>query len=77
MLVEMVHIPKNIREDKTSKLLNIAPSSKRVTSFSVPDGDRKGHDDLTKLKKYCKNTGTNFSYLVMLGIAHIVKELDL
>lgn len=51
--------------------------SSRVVSFSIPDGDLSGHKDVQKLKKHCKSTGTNFSYLVLKGIAHVNQELGL
>ncbi len=52
-------------------------SSSRVQSFSIPDSDHKGHENVTKIKEHCKKTGKNFSFIVLKGIEHQIKELDL
>ena len=49
----------------------------RVTSFSVPPGDLKALEQVRKLKKYCEETGTSFSHLVVRGITMVNKELGL
>lgn len=51
--------------------------SKRVYSFSVPDGDLSGHKAVTKMKKHCKSTGKSFSFEVIKGIEAQLKELGL
>lgn len=54
-----------------------SPQSGRVSSFSIPDDDSVGHENVQLLRKYCKRTGISFSYLVLKGISHIIQELGL
>lgn len=49
----------------------------RIVSFSIASTDTKNKDEVLKLKKYCKETGTNFSYLILKAITKLNKELDL
>lgn len=51
--------------------------SKRVVSFSIPDGDREAHDAAKRIKKHCKDTGANFSYLMVKKLRELEKELGL
>lgn len=49
----------------------------RVVSFSVSPTDKKGRQEIKKLKDHCKKTGISFSYLVIKAITNINKELKL
>lgn len=51
--------------------------SKRVVSFSIPEGDREAHNALVNVKKHCEASGTNFSYLMVNKLREIEKELGL
>lgn len=51
--------------------------SKRVVSFSIPDGDIEAHNAAKSIKKHCKDTGTNFSYLMVSKLRELEKELGL
>lgn len=52
-------------------------TSRRVLSFSVPDGDLTSHENIVKLKEHCKKTGKNFSFLVLKGVEQQIQELGL
>lgn len=51
--------------------------SKRVVSFSIPDGDREAHEATKRIKQHCKDTGTNFSYLMVAKLRELEVELGL
>lgn len=51
--------------------------SKRVVSFSIPDGDKEAHSAVKRIKSHCKNNGMNFSYLMVTKLRELEKELGL
>jgi len=49
----------------------------KIISFSIPPADRESHDNVAKLKKHCKKTGMNFSFLMLKAIKQLNKDLKL
>ena len=49
----------------------------RVVTFSIKPDDKEGHEDVEALKKYAKESGISFSYLVLKAIDKKNEELKL
>jgi hypothetical protein len=49
----------------------------RVVSFSVPPTETNHLRNVKILKKFCSDTGSNFSHQVLLAISKHVKEMGL
>ncbi len=47
----------------------------RVTSFSYKPHDKDSLDSIAKLRKYGKERGISFSFLVLKAIKNLTKEL--
>lgn len=49
----------------------------RNVSFSVKPDNAEVLTQITKIKAYCKATGTNFSYIMCRAVTLVIKELKL